>query len=192
MRYNVSTMRMTNAERQRKHRIKKAAERAKMAKHPCACGCGTMIPPVGALGSPQTYAHGHNPTSTEFAKGDPRLIGNRYAAGRNGPRSHRWNGGEHRVGGGYWRTTIDEATARLHPTAFHGKGWSIIRSHMVWDQTHPDDPVLPGDAIHHINHDRGDDRPENLQKMPSCCHARMHAKENPQPRGNLGRFVSRH
>lgn len=49
-----------------------------------------------------------------------------------------------------------------------------LRYRVVWDETHPDDPLLPGEIIHHINHVPSDDRPENLMKMRQGAHAREH------------------
>lgn len=45
-------------------------------------------------------------------------------------------------------------------------GTTVKRSHFVWNETHPDDPVLLGQVIHHMNHVKTDDRPENLMKLP--------------------------
>lgn len=64
-----------------------------------------------------------------------------------------------------------------------------LRYRVVWDETHPDDPVLPGEVIHHMNHDPSDDRPENLMKLSQGQHAREHDfGHNPQARrGSLRR-----
>lgn len=43
-------------------------QRDALPKIPCECHCGTMIPPVTALGKPAHYALGHNPRPT-FPKG---------------------------------------------------------------------------------------------------------------------------
>lgn len=58
-----------------------------------------------------------------------------------------------------------------------------LRSHIVWNAAHPDDPILPGQVIHHRNEIKDDDRPENLEKLPSqSVHAAMHFA---QPRPHL-------
>jgi hypothetical protein len=54
-----------------RHRQKRYAEIEQMPKIPCACGCGTMIAPIGKLLKPVKYALGHNPDGeqTRFKKG---------------------------------------------------------------------------------------------------------------------------
>lgn len=67
------------------------------------------------------------------------------------------------------------------------EGRAVLRARYVWDQTHPDDPVLPGEVIHHINHDPTDDRPENLMKLRGHS---QHAKEHDfghNPKARRGR-----
>lgn len=56
---------------QRAYAARKEAERLATASIPCACGCGTLIPPLTALGKPARYAHGHNPdgAATRFTSG---------------------------------------------------------------------------------------------------------------------------
>jgi hypothetical protein len=60
---------MVTPERMIRYRIRKAIERQSLPKIPCACGCGTMIPPITVQGKPSRYAWGHNPSSTIFKKG---------------------------------------------------------------------------------------------------------------------------
>jgi hypothetical protein len=36
----------------------------------------------------------------------------------------------------------------------------------------------PDEHVHHINHNRSDNRPENLQHMSNCAHAAITAREN--------------
>lgn len=58
-----------------------------------------------------------------------------------------------------------------------------MRSHIVWDNTHPDDPVQKGEVIHHVNGDPTDDDPENLAKLPSqSTHAQHHGLSWPRGR----------
>lgn len=39
-------------------------------------------------------------------------------------------------------------------------------------------PLLKGEIVHHINHDRHDNRPENLMVMTQNEHARIHGIKN--------------
>jgi len=64
-------MPLTMAERQRRYRERRDAANALLPKVACACGCGTLIAPIGKLGKPVRYAHGHNPSGRLFEKGEP-------------------------------------------------------------------------------------------------------------------------
>lgn len=58
-----------------------------------------------------------------------------------------------------------------------GKPKYMQRSHWVWNQHHPDDPVQPGEHIHHIDRDKLNDEISNLQKLTATEHEKMHAGE---------------
>ena len=58
-----------------------------------------------------------------------------------------------------------------------GKPTYVQRSHWVWNQAHPDDPVQPGEHIHHIDHDPSNDDLANLAKYSAEDHAALHAAE---------------
>mgnify|MGYP001617913704 CR=1 FL=1 len=56
----------------------------------------------------------------------------------------------------------------------------ILRSHIVWDARHPDNPVKPREVIHHLNGNPSDDRPENLIKLLNQNqHAHLHHAGRP-------------
>jgi HNH endonuclease. len=64
--------------------------------------------------------------------------------------------------------------APQHPKAVMG----YVSEHvLVWEQAHPDDPIKDGEIIHHIDGDKLNNAPDNLQKMSKAEH-RKHA-----PRG---------
>lgn len=56
-----------------------------------------------------------------------------------------------------------------------GKPRYIPRSHWVWNQHHPNDPVQPGEHVHHIDLNKLNDDPTNLQKMSVSDHLSHHA-----------------
>jgi hypothetical protein len=55
-------------------------------------------------------------------------------------------------------------------------GVRVMRYHAVWNAAHPDDPVKPGEAIHHIDGDVENDVIENLQKMSQSEHKTLHSR----------------
>ena len=195
---------MSPAERTRRYREKKWAEWANGPQIKCACGCGTLIPATNKLGRPAKFAHGHNSTPDHLrrliAAGYNSPGGAAYEAKRangtlslSGERSPRWKGGEWLISSGYVRVTLTPEEAAQHPTALaHGGGWSIPRTHLVWNHHYPNDRVQPGDHIHHRNRIRDDDRIENLEKLDGKEHVSMHARAEPQPKDPItGRFVPR-
>lgn len=184
-------MAMTDAEKQRRYQQRKAERIAAMPTIPCACGCGEQIPPINRRGEPARFKHGHNDAgrSTRFKAGQTS-----WMKGRKGEAAPNWRGGTYTVNGGYVRQRLTEAEAARHPTARRRSGgsWNIQRSHLVWNEAHPDDPVQPGEHVHHLNHVRDDDRIENLQKMKAGEHEAMHRREDlatgVRRRDEAGRF----
>lgn len=175
-------MGMTASERTARYNARKYAEYETLPKIECECGCGTLIAPVTKMHKPAHYAHGHNPhgVATRIQPGDREMSRKGTAAMRaagtlSGPGHYAWRGGEWMVNGGYIRRTLTAAEVAIMPTAVkHGNGWSIPRSHYVWNLTHPDDRVNPGEVIHHINRIRDDDVSHNLQKMTRRDHEALH------------------
>lgn len=90
--------------------------------------------------------------SRENARNSP------FVVGRNGPRTDR---------------------ARVYiGRNEEGKPRYMQRSHWVWNQHHPDDPVRPGDHVHHVDRDHTNDAPDNLVKMPGSDHSRFHNRDH--------------
>ena len=147
---------LSNAERSRRYRAKKVAEYAAGPKVRCACGCGELIPATNTQHQPARFKRWH------------------YLRLR-GPNSPSWKGGIHQARG-YVSLILSPEEARKYPTARRNgtaNSWTIRRSHLVWNENHPQNPVLPGEHVHHINGIRDDDRPENLLRMDSSEHLRM-------------------
>lgn len=173
---------MTAAERTARHRAKKYAAYDALPPVECACGCGTLIAPINRKGVAATYAHGHNPDGigTRFQMGDVDMARRgaeaRRAAGKlEGVGHHNWRGGEWSVKGGYVRRTLTPAEAAVMPTALrHGNGWSVPRSHYVWNLAHPDNPVREGEVIHHRDRVRDNDVIDNLEKLTRQDHEALH------------------
>ncbi len=63
----------------------------------------------------------------------------------------------------FYMTWIDPKEREQHPTT-NKRGYTH-RSHYVWNKSHPDDPVMPGQIVHHKNRNSIDDSPENLAKF---------------------------
>lgn len=81
------------------------------------------------------------------------------------------------------------------PTYGQGRRMSAQGYVLVWAPGHPEamaygyalehrkvahdtfGPIPPGHQVHHLNHDRTDNRPENLEVKPADEHAREHAAE---------------
>ena len=178
-------MAMTGAERQRRYRNKQRAARAVMATVECSCGCGEKIPLITSNGTPAIYKHGHNPVPEHslIRKGDDTLsrlgVARRRELGIGvGAKHYNWRGGEWKVGGGYVRRTLTPELAAKWPTALrHGNGWSIQRSHAIWNTHQPDRIVRPGQHVHHLNRIRDDDRIENLEALDAAEHRILHFEE---------------
>jgi len=96
----------------------------------------------------------------------------KISKGVQGDAHPSWKGGSWVSNEGRVFVRIPNAERHLHPTM--RKDGYIQRYQYVWNTAHPEDPVLPGDVIHHINEDRTDDRLENLEKTTQSKHAREH------------------
>lgn len=123
----------------------------------CGCGCGgsTPIAEVTNLrdghfrGQPTQYINGHH---------------------RIGKRSAGWKGGRKRASGGYWLVyRPDHHLANI-------SGY-VLEHRFIWEEANGRE-LQSGDVVHHINGDRGDNRPENLVAMTRTEHADEH-RDNP-------------
>lgn len=54
----------------------------------------------------------------------------------------------------------------------------ITYASYLWEKHHPDDPILPGENIHHKDFNAMNDSLKNLVKMSKDEHAFLHQKRN--------------
>lgn len=85
-----------------------------------------------------------------------------------GKRGVNWKGGESLTIDGRTRLYLPD-----HPNA-DAKGY-ILRARFVASQK-LGRPLREGEHVHHVNCDRTDDRPENLEVMSHSEHARLHGR----------------
>lgn len=78
-----------------------------------------------------------------------------------GPRNSSWNGGVYR-GDGY---------------VLLRQGSRYVREHRLVVEEHLGRPLLEDEVVHHINHDKTDNRIENLQVMSRAEHIEEHRAE---------------
>ncbi len=167
----------------------------------CECGCGGETPLAtrtntkgGRIkGLPTKFIHGHNPKKTTKARFcevcDVKIQRHTFKGGRvedrkvylgrkfcsqecsviakSGPGAHNWNGGRRVDKDGY----IYVLVGKDH----HLSGQSgYALEHRVVAESKIGRRLIYGEVVHHKNHDRHDNRPENLAVMMNTDHLKMH------------------
>jgi hypothetical protein len=137
---------------------RRRAELNAMPKIPCACGCGTLIPPLTRKLTAAKYAPSHHPAG-RIRKGDTREAG------------RAWKGGRSRFSAtGYVVVLVSPD----HPMA--NKNGYVLEHRLVMAKAigrH----LGPQEVVHHVNGDPSDNRLENLMLFANhSAHMKHHAR----------------
>jgi hypothetical protein len=113
----------------------------------CACGCGTPTP-IAAENHPERgYYKGQH---TRYVPGHQVAVG---------VDNHRWKGGRTTHKSGY--------VYRYAPEHPHANGKGYIYEHRAVMEALLGRVLDPAERVHHKNHDRGDNSPDNLELFQS-------------------------
>lgn len=147
------------------------------------------------------YKLNHDPThycsracQNEARKQYMKGSGN-HQYGLKGEKNASWQGGV-RIKLGYrWLYCPDHPFARSE-TGYVLEHRLVAEQHLLTDENSVEvngkKYLSPDFIVHHKNHNRLDNRPENLEVMHKSEHSSMHNLENPMPRDKkTGQFVSR-
>jgi type IV secretory pathway VirB4 component len=79
--------------------------------------------------------------------------------------------------------------AKRYASRVRVNGKQVREAHVLWNKRHPNDPVLPGEVVHHKDENKKNDTSDSHEKMTDTEHRRHHAskdrlrdwaKENPK------------
>lgn len=115
---------------------------------------------------------------TDKSKAVKRGLSERYPDGRTGSKSPRWKGGRTKRGPYWWlhRELVEERWP-IHPRLAL-PGWSHKQEHILVMEAHLGRCLTQSERVHHKNHNKEDNRLENLVRKGSQGeHARDHAAE---------------
>lgn len=126
----------------------------------CECGCGDRTEVAGYTLTRWRHYKGHH---LPFIKGHHAKHNQLSERGPNHP---RWKGGRWKHKSGYIYVYMPD-----HPDA--NADSYVLEHHWVAEQT-IGRRISPGEHVHHQNHQRDDNRPENLMVMTKAEHSRHH------------------
>jgi len=93
------------------------------------------------------------------------------------------------------RLKISDVAGRLRKDGYlqvTSKNKSHLVHRIIWDMLHPDSTLLGSDFVDHIDHNRINNRPENLRKVTRTENARNQTRRNTNTSGATGIYwVSR-
>jgi hypothetical protein len=154
-----------------------------MEKYYCECGCGNEVSIYH--GKPRRFLPYHHMKTEEYRKKDSeRMMGNTLFEGLShsektkkemskrqmGEGNSGWNGGRTISAGGYVSILKPE-----HPFAdVNGR----IKEERLVMETFLGRYLKKEEIVHHINHNKQDNRPENLQIVSSLEHGKIHHTGN--------------
>lgn len=115
---------------------------------------------------PKRFTRRQSPDKSENIK---KALRERYPEGRFGKNASNWRGGRRKMKSGYVMVYMPE-----HPRA---KNSGAVFEHIVVAEKKIGRPIYMNEVVHHINHVKDDNRPENLEVMERGAHLSNHFNE---------------